>query len=165
MAHAPETRNAVRASYVYDRLPLEAAAEKHGVSYATARAWKKAAAEAGDHWDKARAAGRMAAGSLGDITAQVLEDFALLFQSTLEEIKAEKGSPFQKAEAISRLSDAYTKTMKAAGGGDSKIAQLAVAMRVLEELARFIREQYPKQLDPFVALLEPFGQRVSEVFG
>lgn len=165
MAHPQEIRRAVRTAYIRERLPLEAAAEKHGVSYATARTWKNKAKQDGDHWDKARVAGRMAEGGLGDVTAQVLEDFALLFQSTLEEIKTHDGDPIEKSEAISRLADAYTKTMKAAGGGNSKIAQLAVAMKVLEELAKFIREQHPEQLETFVLLLEPFGQRVSEVFG
>lgn len=164
MAHSLETRQSVRRSYVVERLPLEHAAEKNGVSYHTSRAWKKAAKESGDDWDKARAAARMAAGSLGDITAQVLEDFALLFQTTLDEIKGYDGDPFRKAEAISRLSDAYAKTMKAAGAGNVQLAELAIALKVLEELAKFLRENYPEQLETFTEILGPFGQRLSEVF-
>lgn len=165
MAHSLETRNAVRRSFVAERLPLEAAAEKHGVSYNTARTWKRKAKGQGDDWDKARAASRMASGGLGDITTQLLEDFALLFQATVEEIKDGKYDGLKKAEALSRLSDAYTKTMKAAGGGDPKIAKLSVALEVLEELANFIREKYPSDLERFAVILEPFGSRVSEVFG
>lgn len=164
MAHSQETRQAVRRSYVVERLSLEHAAERNGISYHTARAWKRAAKDLGDDWDRARTASRMAAGGLGDITNQVLEDFALLFQSTLDEIKGYEGEPFRKAEAISRLSDAYAKTMKAAGAGNNAIAELAVALKVLEELAKFIREGYPEQLETFTAILEPFGQRLSEVF-
>jgi transposase len=55
MAHAQETISAVRAAYVHERLPLKAAASKHGVSYATARTWKSKAGAAGDDWDKAHA--------------------------------------------------------------------------------------------------------------
>jgi len=165
MAHSQETKSAVRASYVRDRLPLEQVAEKHGISYATVRSWKRKAKEAGDCWEKARVASRMANGTFGDITTELLEDLTLLFQTTITDIKDKDISPLQKVEAISKLSDAYSKTIKAAGGGDQKIAKLAIAMQVLEELAKFIREGYPEQLEVFAAILEPFGQRVSEVFG
>lgn len=165
MAHTPETRQAVRSSYVHERMPMDLACATHGVSYGTGRSWKRKAKESGDDWDTARSASRMAEGDLGDITTQVVEDFVLLFQATIEELKVLEGNPLQKAETIAKLSDAYVKTMKAAGGGNSKIAELAVAMKVLEELACFIKDGYPEQLEIFAAILEPFGQRVSEVFG
>lgn len=164
MAHSQDVRNAVRRSFVYERLPLEQAAEKHGVSYHTARNWKRLDKEEGDCWDKARVAGRMAAGGLGDLTTQVLEDFATLFQTTMEDIKKGDYSAMQKAEMLSRLSDAYTKTMKAAGGGDAKIAKLSIALEVLEELAKYIRAHYPRELENLAVVLEPFGKRVSEMY-
>ena len=164
MAHTPETRQAVRSSYVHDRQPMDLACATHRVSYGTGRAWKRKAKQEGDCWDAARSASRMAAGDLGDITTQVIEDFVLLFQATIGELKELDGNPLQKAETIAKLSDAYVKTMKAAGGGNSKIAELAVAMKVLEELALFIKESYPDQLEIFAAILPPFGQRVSKVF-
>jgi len=165
MAHPKETKIAVRRSYVFDRLGLEAAAENHGVSYHTARAWKKKSAQNGDDWDSARTASRMASGNLGDITNEVLEEFALLFQSTIEDLKTEGIDPLKKAEAISRLSDAYTKTMKAAGGGNAKLAELSIAYKMLDELSKFIREEYPEQLGTFALILEPFGAKISELFG
>lgn len=165
MAHPQERRGAVRRSYVHERLSLEAAADKHGIAYNTARVWKRKARDDGDDWDKARAAHRMADGGLGDITAQLLEDFALLFQATIEEIKSGDYDGLKKAEALSRLSDAYTKTMKAAAGGDPRIARLAVALEVLDELAKFIRESFPDELERFVRILEPFGERLSKAFG
>jgi len=166
MAHPARIRDAVRGAYVHDRLSLKASASKAGVSYHTARRWKIEAARHGDDWDRARAASRMAAGGLGDITARVLEDFALLFQATMDEIKENKEMPPEKkAESMSRLADAYTKTIKAAGAADPKMARLSIAMEVLESLARFIREQFPEDLERFVAILEPFGARVSEEFG
>ncbi len=88
MAHSSETRNAVRSAYVYDRHPLDVAADKNKVSYNTVRGWKKRDKAKGDDWDKARAASQMAAGGLGDITAQLVEDFVRLFQSTVEDITA-----------------------------------------------------------------------------
>lgn len=165
MAHSPERIQAVRSGFVYERLPLPEAAVRAGVSYSAAQAWKKRAKALGDDWDKARCASRMAAGGLGDITNQLLEDFALLFQSTIEDIKVGDYNALAKAEAIARLSDSYMKTMKAAGGGNPKIAKLSVAMEVLSELAGFIKSDYPDDLERFARILEPFGVRVSEVFG
>ncbi|MGZ8236371.1 MAG: DUF1804 family protein [Methylobacter sp.] len=165
MAHSPEKIQAVRKLFVYERLPLPEAAARCEVSYSAAQAWKKKAKAAGDDWDKARNASRMASGGLGDITNQLLEDFALLFQSTIEDIKEGEYNALDKAEAIARLSDSYTKTMKAAGGGNPKIAKLSIAMEVLSELAGFIKSEYPEDLERFARILEPFGVRVSEVFG
>jgi hypothetical protein len=164
MAHAPEVRQAVRRSYVIERLPLEAACEKHQVSYHTGRNWKRVDKEAGDDWDRARAASRMAAGGLGDLTTQVLEEFALLFQATMEQIGSGEYDGLQKAEAMSRLADAYTKTVKAAGGGDSKIARLAVAMEVLEKLVAFVQLHYPQQGAALLEVLEPFGEELSRAY-
>lgn len=163
--HPPERRDAVRAAYVHQRLPLEAAAKQCHVAYQTARGWKRAAAAKGDDWDKARGAARMAAGGLGDLTAQVLEDFALLFTSTLEALKAPDVGPLDRAEAMSRLSDSYVKVVKAASQASPPLAELSVAMRVLSELSAHIRDHHPQDLPRFAAILEPFGQRLAQVLG
>lgn len=164
MAHAPEVRAAVRRTYVSERQPLEVSAERNGVSYNTARQWKRAAKEAGDDWDRARSAARMAAGGLGDLTTQVLEEFALLFQSTMEQIGSSEFDGIQKAEAMSRLADAYTKTVKAAGGGDNRIAKLSVAMEVLEKFVAFIQQHYPQHGQALLEVLEPFGEELSKSY-
>ena len=166
MAHSEGTRVAVQKSYIYERLPLKAASEKHDVSYNTARSWKKQDKENGNDWDRARNAARMSEGGLGDITVQLLEDFAMLFQTTVTQIKDSPDTdPMKKAEALSRLSDAYAKTMKAAGNADPKISELAVAMKVIKELSSFIRERYPQHVGVFAGILEPFGVKISEAFG
>lgn len=165
MAYAAEIRDKVRGSYVYDRLPLQAAGEKHGIPFNTVREWKRKAKANGEDWDRARNASRMAAGGLGDITMLVMEDFVLLFQSTIDDLKKDKDiNPAKKAEVLSRLSDAYSKTVKAAGLTDNKMAELSIAMKVLKEMGTFIHEHFPQYADNFVEILEPFGARVSEVF-
>lgn len=162
MAYPQEQRQAVRRSYVHERQSLTAIASRTRIPVATLRRWKQDDAEGGDCWDKARAASRLAAGGLGDITTEVLDNFARLFQSTMQELDQGEIDPVEKAESISRLADAYTKTMKAAGTADPKVAKLAVAMQVLEELAKYIRERHPELLAPFSAMLEPFGARIAE---
>ena len=61
MAHPPEKRMELRTAYI-GGLPLEAAADKAGVPYATARNWFIAARKEGDDWDKFRAASLIVAG-------------------------------------------------------------------------------------------------------
>jgi len=163
VAHSEETKLSVRRSYVYDKKSLQHAAQLHNVNYQTARSWKKKSETDGDDWDKARAASRMAGGGVGEMTAEVLEDFARLFQTTITELKDGNFTAIQKAEVLSRLSDAYTKTMKAAGNSNPRIARLSVAMEVLEELAKYIRTHSPHDLERFVLILEPFGQHISKV--
>ncbi len=165
MAHSPETIKAVRGSFIHERLPLPVAASKHGVSYSAAQAWKKKAADDGDDWDKARSAALMAAGGLGDVTNQIIEAFTILFQNTINDIQDGKYTALEKTEAISRLSDSYSKMMKAAGNSNPKLSKLAVAMEVLNEQANFIRLHYPDDIERFAKILEPFGERICEVFG
>jgi len=165
MAHSPETRQAVRASYVYERLDIEAAAVKNGVSKATALNWKRAAKESGDDWNKARTASRMANGSLGDVTQEIMEDFSLLFKSTIANIKNGNFDGLQKADAISKLSDAYVKTMNAANKGSPKLARLSIAFEVISELASFIKTHFPEATELFAKILDKFAVRVNEVFG
>lgn len=164
MAYPLEKRHEVRRYYVYDRFPMESAAEKAGIPYNTARIWKQKAKEEGDDWERARSAAMMAGGNLGDLTNQVVEQFSTLFKSVIDDINTGDYDGLKKAEAISRLSDAYTKTMKAAAGGNPQIARLSVALEVLKAMADFIREHYEADLPRFTVILEAFAVRVNEVF-
>ncbi len=160
--HDQAIRDKVRKAYVHDRLDLKAASKLADVGYPTGLRWKKSAAENGDDWDKARAASRIAAGGVGDMTTQVLEDFAIMFQATIKRLKdTENINPLDAASAIAQLSDSYTKVMKAAGGSDRKLNKLAVAMEVLKLLSEFTRENYPENVESFLVMLEPFGNYLS----
>lgn len=165
MAYSHEIREAVRNAYVRERLPLEAASERVGVSYSTAQAWKRKDKADGLCWDKARQATRMATGGLGDLTTELLEDFAVLFQTTVEQIRDADVDPLKKAEAISRLSDAYTKTMRAATKGAPEIGRLAMALEVLDSFAKFVRAQHPEHAEALITVLEPFGQQLAANYG
>ena len=116
MAHPPETSAKLRAAYVYDRLGLEAAAEKAGVSIATARRWKRDAETSGDDWERARSAARLAGDGTQTLAQLILDDYLMLHQATIEGVKtATDVPPIQRAEILSRLADAFTKTMAAMG--------------------------------------------------
>lgn len=155
----------MRSDYIRG-LTLKGAAEKSKVPYDTVRSWKRSAKAAGDDWDTARTAARISSGGIKTLTSQVIEDFVHLFQSTIDEIKlAEDIDPLKKAEAISRLSDAYQKTIKAAGASNPELARLAIAMDVLQRMSEFIRRNHPEMKQSLLTIIEPFGKELSRVYG
>lgn len=166
MARSPEKHAELRRLYIRERLSIAQAAAAVGVAPATARGWKARDKRGGDDWDKARAAARMAAGKLGDVTAQVLEEFSTMFQATIPRLREQsENDPIAAAQAIAQLSDAYTKTVRAAGGVDPRAGKLAVALEVLEKLGDYIKQHCPQHGPVFVEILEPFGQELSREYG
>jgi hypothetical protein len=165
MAHDPDLRKQLRRSYVVDRQPLNAAASPLGISYSTARSWKAAALERGDDWDRARHAEDVGDGGVKALTRVVLEDFIPLFQTTITAIKSDKLDAVEKAEAISRLADAYAKTVKASGAVDPAIAKLGWGMDVLKMLAKFTIEHFPQHQAALLEIIEPFGEQLAVEFG
>lgn len=166
MAHAPEKKAAIRSRYVFDRLSIEVAAEREGVPVSTARKWKMAAEASGDDWEKARAAASLSTTGTQTIAQLVLVDYLALHQSTVEGIKTDGAIPaIQRAEALSRLADAFQKTMSAVAKAAPELGQYAVASEILQMQAVFVRENYPQHIDAFLEILEPFGLDVARKYG
>lgn len=166
MAHPPEKRQEVRSAYVHQRLTLEAAAEKAGVPYGTARRWKTGAEAEGDDWDKARAANSLSHGGANTIAQLVLSDFLVLHQATVDGLtNAEGVAPLDKAMALSRLADAFQKTMAAVSKASPELGRYAVANELLQDLVTFVREEHPDATAFLVEVLEPFAVRVAKKYG
>lgn len=165
MAHPRLKKSEVRRRYVVDRQPLTGAAAIAGISYSTARQWKAQALAAHDDWDKARDAETLRDGTTEELTRVVLNEFVPMFRSTILALSGEGLSAAEKAEAMSRISDAYAKTVKAAGAVDPAIARLAWAMDVLKMLAEFVQTKFPQHADAVLEILEPFGERLAQEFG
>lgn len=159
MAYAAEVIAAVRDAYVRERLPLEAAARRQAVPERTARRWKSDAAESGDDWDRARAAGALAGGSRELLVQAVIEDYIALHQATQRALlDGADLDPLERAEALSRLADAFGKTMSAVGKASPALSEIAITGRVLQDLAAFIEREAPEACEPLLAVLEPFGR-------
>lgn len=166
MAHPPELRAKVRASYVYERLSLEAAAEKHGVSYPTVRRWKSEAENDGDDWERGRSAARLASDGVRNVVQMMLEDYLQLHQATVEAVKGDaKLGPLAKAEVLSRLADAFTKTMAAVGKASPELSRLAVATDVLQRFAKYIAEEAPHLAEGLLEVIEPFAADLAKDYG
>jgi hypothetical protein len=166
MAHAQEIKTAVRGSYIYERLSLEQAAAKHDVPVATIRRWKGMAAAVGDDWDKARGAAALSTSGAGMIAQIVLADYLTVHQVTMEQLKESTDIPaLDKAEAISRLSDAFHKTMAAVAKAAPDLGRYALATELLQLLAVFVREKFPQHAEALAEVLEPFAGHVAERYG
>lgn len=169
MAHSQKVKDKVREAYIHQRLPLAEAAALKKVSYNTARAWKRECRRHGDDWDRARTAARLVKGGISEVTSAFLEEFVLLFQSTVKGLN-EKGKQgdvdhVEVAEALSRLADAYTKTVKSVTASSPQLSKLTVALEVVEMLTNYIREHHPDQLRVWVDMLEPFSRKLSAELG
>lgn len=165
MAHPPEMRSKLRGLYVHKGLGLEHAAQRLGVSPRTASRWRQDAEAQGDDWDKARAAHHLAGEGAEAVSRAVLEEFLRMFQSVMEEVKGGKLQALEKAEAISRLADAYTKTTRAIQRSAPELNRLAVASEVLQHLARYVREKAPQHAPALLEVLEPFGEELVGLYG
>ncbi|SDH74836.1 DUF1804 family protein [Roseospirillum parvum] len=166
MAHPPETRAAARAAYVFERLPLDAVAARLELGAATVRRWKAQDAATGDDWDKARAATALSREGAGTIAQLVLTDFLAMYQATVEGLREDADiSPMARAEGLSRLADAFTKTMNAVAKASPELHRFAVANELLRDLAGFVRRDFPEHVDALLEILEPFAADVARRYG
>ena len=164
MAHPSAKRAEVRAQYLQG-LPLESAAAACGVSYPTARNWKRAAKADGDCWDTVRTARRMTGGGMEEFATQVVEQMATEFLATIAQVRENKDIDVViKTEMLARLSDSYSKIMTAAARSSPKLSGLAVSMDVLKEITAYIAEHHPEQRPWFVSVLDGIGPRLAQRF-
>ena len=170
MAHPPEKRMELRTAYI-GGLPLEAAADKVGVPYATARNWFRAARDEGDDWDKFRAASLIVAGggieqAMGRIIAAGLMRCEALLEQLEQSGSAESPiTPIDAIKGMATLGDTVAKLRAAGKSMMPEADKLAVAMDVLKRLDGFIRENYPQHAGAFGELLSPFGQELARAYG
>lgn len=166
MAYPPETISAVRAAYVYEALNREQLSGRFNVPVSSIARWKKDALKNGDDWDRARTAARLSGQGMEAVTSAVLEDFVLMFQSTLSSVKENPQIlPLERAEIISRLADAYTKTMNAAAKGSPRLDKLSFAADILRDLVQYIQARHPQHAAAMEQVLIPFGEEIGKRYG
>lgn len=166
MAHPRETRKAVRNAYVYQRLALEAAAASLGVNVSTAQRWKREAADSGDNWDDARDAVVFSDEDLTRRMRESLERYLRNVNKVMDALDANQNLGIVvQADLITKVGYWNERALSGYKRLLPEIAELAVAMEVLQRLASFISEKYPQHAGAFLELLEPFGGELSRVYG
>jgi len=169
MAHPPEKRQALRTAYI-GGLPLEAAADKVEVPYATARNWFRAARDDGDDWDKFRAASLIVAGggieqALGRIIAASLMRCEALIELLNTTDPEKQLPPAEAVKAMATLGDTVAKLRVSGKSMMPEADKLGTAMDVIKRLSVFIKENHPQQVGAFADLLSVFGQELARVYG
>jgi len=166
MAYDLATQKAVRDAYVFDKLDLAAAADKYNVSRATVSRWKSRVAGTAEDWDKARTAASMSTSNTRAVAESVLSDFLQVFQSTMAELKeaADTIPAKERAVTITKLADAFSKTMNSIGNVSPEMGQYAIAIELLRDLSSFIQTDFPQYQEAFLEILEPFGTFVAEKY-
>ncbi|WP_274571566.1 DUF1804 family protein [Neisseria leonii] len=168
MAHPKETREKLRRLYIGGEQTLETAAMVCQVPQATARAWKRKAADAGDDWEKLRAAYTLAGGGIEELSRAMLAGFLAQYNHTmtlLQDGSSEDLPPSERAKLLAGLADAFAKTVAANKRVMPETSELATALKLIEFLMSFVQEKHPKHLAAFVEVLEPFGVEVEKKFG
>ncbi|AMO79728.1 DUF1804 family protein [Obesumbacterium proteus] len=166
MAHPQETRDKLRKAYIFGQFSLEIASAQAGVAFATARRWKKESQDAGDDWDKMRAANTLAGNGLEDTGRAILTGLLIQYQTTLDTLNCDSTmQPRERVELLASLADAFNKATSASKRILPETSELAVALDVIQKLSVFISEHHSKHLAAFLEILEPFGQQVEQLYG
>lgn len=159
-----EIRRKARSDYVYRRMMQSTIAAAYGVSEATVGRWKKAAKDQGDDWDKARTAHVIAGEGVEVVVHSVVEDFMLQAQAILDEIKTGQHPLKERMDMLVSLSDAMTKMAASAKRFAPKVSELGVAQDVMAKLLDFVREEFPHHSAAILEIIEPFGERLAEIY-
>jgi len=165
MANDMDVRRKARSDYVYRRMTAATISMTAGISQATFGRWKKSAKENGDDWDIARSASLMAGEGIETVVSSVVEDFMIMAQSLLDEIKNGELALDQKVKHLVALADAMTKMTASAGKLAPKISELGVAQDVMQYLVEFVRENFPQHIAAILEIIEPFGEQLARRYG
>jgi hypothetical protein len=165
MAHSKEKRMQARSLYVHSRYALSVIAIKLDMSSATVNRWKAAAREGGDDWDIARSADMMAGEGFEKLVSDAVEDFTIMFQATMDDIKDTTDiKPGDKAKIMASLADSFNKMINSAGRAAPNLSKLGIATDILQRLAEFVRRDFPEHQEAFLEILEPFGIEISQAY-
>jgi hypothetical protein len=172
MATDTDLKRQARSEFIYKRKTLAMIGLSVGVSANTVGRWKRSAKTKGDNWETARAAHMIAGEGLDAVITTVVEEFMIMAQSAIEDLKAdglkdvENRLPIDKRiTMMTSLADAMTKMTTSAGKLAPKISELGVAQDVIKRLMEFIRENYPEHAPIMLQVADPFTEHLVEAYG
>lgn len=164
MAYTANQKKQAREFYIFKRQSVPTIALALTVPATTIRRWKREALKRSDDWDMARSSHLVAGQGLEGIVASTVEDFVMLSQSTIADIKNSDVGPETRVKQLVALADATSKMVSASGRLSPKISELGVAQDVLQRLSQFVAGDFPQHADAFLEILEPFGAEIATVY-
>lgn len=157
-AYAPETKDAIRNTYIASRKSLSEVALSFNVAVSTAMRWKLEAKKNADDWDRLREHFFLIGSGMETITRQMLAEYVLQHKQVLEELKEDTSiSTTAKVELLAKLSNSLSKTVDASRHALPKTDRLATALEVIRQLVRYTQHHYPQHAPHLLEVLEPFG--------
>lgn len=164
MAHSQQTKDNVRRLYI-EGMPLNGSAIASGVSYDTARDWKKTAKHNGDDWDTARAAYQISEQGVDDLTRNMIE--SMMRQGLVISRELENGNltAMQKAQIHASLSDSMSKFSKSMSRINPKLGALSVSLDTLKTIAEYLSKHDKNALVVFQEHLEGIGATLQSRYG
>lgn len=160
-------RARVRATFQESGGNLALAARQHGVAESTARRWRRMDQHQGVPWESRadgalleRAAGCLVGNRRERMVSAMLEEYLELHKEAVAAVKNGEVKPLERVDALSKLSQALDRTLRALGKASPELSRLAIAKWVLERQAEFVRLRHPDYLEMFVEILEPFGEEL-----
>ncbi len=164
MSSDHDKRRKARSDYIYRRMTGATISMSLGISQTTFARWKKLAKDNGDDWEIARSASIIAGEGIETVVSSVVEDFMIMAQSLLDEIKNGDLSMSEKVKHLVALADAMTKMTASAGKLAPKISELGVAQDVMQHLVDFVRENFPQHVSVILEIIQPFGERLTGLY-
>jgi hypothetical protein len=156
MAHPPEKRLALRTGYI-GGLPLEQAADKVGVPYATARNWYRDARANDDDWDKFRNASLIVAGGgIEQAMGRIIAAGLLRCEALLERV-GEIDDPADAAAAVASLGDTMSKLRVAAKSFMPEVSEQVIVADTLKALAVWTGDAAPVKGMVLAELIEAYA--------
>jgi hypothetical protein len=152
--------------FVREGLSCALIAERLKVTERSVQGWKAKDKAKGDDWPKARVASKMGKESVETATQAYLEQFLAYQRDALSELQANAELTTQeKVSAITSLTDAYCKSVRACALTAPALNHLAIAMEVIQRLTAFASERHPEATKHLLAVLEPFGAELAKAYG
>ncbi|TCT37440.1 DUF1804 family protein [Martelella mediterranea] len=164
MASDPDLKRKVRSDYINRRMTIATISQVRGVSQATISRWKKSAKTDGDNWDMLRSASIIAGEGIETVVSTVVEDFMIMAEAVLDEIKHGELTVADKVKHLVALADAMTKMTSSAGKLAPTISEMGVAQDVMRHLLEFVREEFPHHAGVILEIIEPFGERLAGLY-
>lgn len=164
--HGIEVRQACRRKYIFERKTMQQCCSELEISLRTGQLWKEKAKKAGDNWDHQRDAWLLAGEGQEMMARKILQDYLLQHESVLKAIREDPDlKAMEKVNCLTRLADAFTKTMNAVSRTTPQMNRLAIASEVVQLFARYVQEHHPEHAPLLLEVLEPFTQKVAKIYG
>ena len=164
MAHPQESRDKLRQLYI-EGMALTGAAIASGISYDTARDWKKSANKRGDNWDTARTAYSISDAGIDSLNQQLVESFARQSLTTMRELDSAALPAADKVQLQAQLADAYAKFSKAFSRVNPAFSGLAIALDTFKIITDYLRENDPNALRALHPHIDQIGGLLGKRHG